>query len=38
MNTLASPIRESPIRVVVADDHPVIRGMVRSAFGTAHAF
>ena len=31
MNTLASPVRDSPIRIVVADDHPVIRGMVRSA-------
>jgi hypothetical protein len=31
MNTLASHVRESPIRVVVAHDHPVVRGMVRSA-------
>ena len=31
MNTLASSVRDSPIRVVVADDHPIIRGMVRSA-------
>jgi two-component system, NarL family, nitrate/nitrite response regulator NarL len=31
MNTIASPIRESPIRIVVADDHPIVRGMVRSA-------
>jgi DNA-binding NarL/FixJ family response regulator len=31
MNAVASPVRNSPIRVVIADDHPVIRGMVRSA-------
>ena len=31
MNTLPSSVRDSPIRVVVADDHPIIRGMVRSA-------
>ena len=31
MNALARPNRDSPIRVVVADDHPVVRRMVRSA-------
>ncbi len=31
MNAVASPVRNSPIRVVIADDHPIIRGMVRSA-------
>jgi DNA-binding NarL/FixJ family response regulator len=31
MNAQTNPIRDIRIRVVVADDHPVIRGMVRSA-------
>ncbi len=30
MSAVTRPIRNSPIRVVVADDHPVIRRMVRS--------
>jgi DNA-binding NarL/FixJ family response regulator len=30
MNAQTNPIREARIRVVVADDHPVILGMVRS--------
>jgi len=30
MNVQTNPIRHARIRVVVADDHPVIRGMVRS--------
>jgi DNA-binding NarL/FixJ family response regulator len=31
MNAQTNPIRDVRIRVVVADDHPVIGGMVRSA-------
>jgi CheY-like chemotaxis protein len=31
MNALTSRMPESRIRVVVADDHPVVRGMVRTA-------
>jgi len=31
MNAQTNPIRDVRIRVVDADDHPVIRGMVRSA-------
>jgi DNA-binding NarL/FixJ family response regulator len=31
MNAQTNSIRDARIRVVVADDHPVIRGMVRSA-------
>ncbi len=30
MASQVSPIQDSVIRVVVADDHPVVRGMVRS--------
>ena len=30
MNEKTNPTRDARIRVVVADDHPVIRGMVRS--------
>ena len=31
MNAQTNPIPDARIRVVVADDHPVIRGLVRSA-------
>lgn len=31
MNAQPNPTRDVRIRVVVADDHPVVRGMVRSA-------
>jgi two-component system response regulator NreC len=31
MNAQTNPIGDARIRVVVADDHPVVRGMVRSA-------
>ncbi len=31
MNAQTNPTRDVRIRVVVADDHPVVRGMVRSA-------
>jgi DNA-binding NarL/FixJ family response regulator len=31
MNAQISPVRDVRIRVVVADDHPIIRGLVRSA-------
>ena len=31
MNAKPTPTRDVRIRVVVADDHPVVRGMVRSA-------
>ena len=31
MNAQTNPIRDARIRVVVADDHPVIRGLIRSA-------
>lgn len=31
MNAQTNPTRDTRIRVVVADDHPVVRGMVRTA-------
>lgn len=31
MKLRTNPVPDAPIRVVVADDHPIIRGMVRSA-------